>query len=608
MRIRIKNFSMAITMCLIFSLIFIMTHIAAYAEAVTGADLDVKIEGNWHSSGYNYYKLEAKLTNNTSNDFSDWEAIIDLPADSVITKIWDGSGNLENGRLTVTPAHWNNTVHTGSCTTFGFIFYTAGEYCRSTEMVSINGSITALNEVPEDAEETADCDVKLNIVSSWASDKTNYYQLELSVTNAASDTLDKWCADITIPDNTELISGWCADFKLKDNTLIITPMDYNSTILSGESIDNIGFIIGVKGSFDENVMVTINNKSYNVNTAAAQTETQPSAAAQTEYSSRLHTAKTRRYAAANVPESPGMTGADGTPAAEHGQLSVNGTSIVDENGIPFQLKGVSTHGLAWFPDYVNKDAFKTLRDYGANVIRLALYSDYGAGYDKSLHSLVDSGVKYASELGMYVIIDWHILGDGNPNTNKADAEAFFSEMSAKYADYNNVIYEICNEPNGVSWKDDIKPYAEDIIDIIRSNDDDAIIIVGTPTWSQDVDIVSEDPITGETNIMYALHYYAATHTDFLRQKAVTALNNGLPVFVSEFGTCDASGNGGNNFTESDKWIDLLNKYNISYVCWNLSNKNESSALISPSCSKTSGWSYDELSESGKWLFKLLGSD
>lgn len=183
---------------------------------------------------------------------------------------------------------------------------------------------------------------------------------------------------------------------------------------------------------------------------------------------------------------------DGTPVGIHGKLSVKNTDIVDKNGNKFQLKGVSTHGLQWFPQYVNQEAFTYMRDqWGINTVRLAMYSDPNVGYTTKLHEVVNKGVEYAKNAGMYVIIDWHILSDGNPNTNKQAAKAFFKEMTTKYKDYDNVLYEICNEPNGdVQWQRDIKPYAEEMIREIRAIDDDAIILVGTPTWSQDVDVVA----------------------------------------------------------------------------------------------------------------------
>lgn len=298
-----------------------------------------------------------------------------------------------------------------------------------------------------------------------------------------------------------------------------------------------------------------------------------------------------------------------TPAELHGKLSVSGTNIVDKNGEKFQLKGVSTHGISWFPQYVNQDAFTYMRDeWGLNVVRLAMYSNLSDGYTRDLWTTVQNGVDYATNAGLYVIIDWHVLNDQNPNTYKAEAIEFFKSMATKYKDNTNVLYEICNEPNGgVTWEGDIKPYAEEVIAEIRAIDNDAIIICGTPNWSQDVDIVSQSPITDQNNIVYALHFYAATHKENSRTKLTTALNNGLPIFVSEFGICEASGNGTIDVEEANTWISLLNKNNISYVCWNLSNKNEASSIISSSTNKVTGWTEEELSQTGIWLVKTFKS-
>ncbi len=296
-----------------------------------------------------------------------------------------------------------------------------------------------------------------------------------------------------------------------------------------------------------------------------------------------------------------------------GALSVDGARLVDGNGNTVQLKGISTHGLAWYPDYVNEDCIRQLKDeWGMNVFRLAMYTaEYGgycSGGDKEdLKALVKEGVGYATENDMYVIIDWHILSDGNPNTYLEDAKDFFQEMSEEYADYTNVLYEICNEPNGgTSWSD-VKSYAEQVIEVIRENDEDGIILVGTPNWSQYVEQAAEDPVEGYDNIMYTLHFYAATHKEDLRQAMVRAVEAGLPVFVSEYGICDASGSGGIDEYQADQWVQLLDQYQISYVAWNLSNKSETSAVIKSDCGKTSGFTQEDLSDSGKWLYGMLGA-
>ena len=275
------------------------------------------------------------------------------------------------------------------------------------------------------------------------------------------------------------------------------------------------------------------------------------------------------------------------------------------------LKEEPPRSVGWFPQYVNREFFTELHDeWNANVVRLAMYTAESGGYctggDKeSLKQLVKDGVEYATNANMYVIVDWHILQDTNPQTYKEEAKTFFDEMSKEFANKDNVLYEICNEPNGgTSWKE-IKSYAEEIIPIIRANDEDAIIIVGTPTWSQEVDKAVEDPIQGYDNIMYTLHFYAATHTDWLRDRMEYALEMGVPIFVSEFGTCDASGNGGIDKEQSDEWIKIMDSEGVSYVAWNLSNKNETSAIFKTDCQKTSGFTTDDLTENGQWIYDML---
>lgn len=298
--------------------------------------------------------------------------------------------------------------------------------------------------------------------------------------------------------------------------------------------------------------------------------------------------------------------------ASAGRLHVKGTKLVDKKGHEVQLRGVSTHGLSWYPQYVNDKCFAQLHDkWGANVVRLAMYTEEYNGYcsgdaknRSDLKKLIKKGVRLAKKHKMYVIVDWHILSDGNPNSHKKEAKAFFREMSREFKGYNNVIYEICNEPNnGTSWKE-IKSYARSVISTIRKNDKKAVIVVGTPTWSQDVDQAAIDPIKGD-NIMYALHFYAATHKTDLRNKMTAAINKGLPVFVTEYGICDASGNGAIDKREADRWIQTMDEYGVSYIAWNLSNKQESSSIIKSSCSKVSGFKKSDLSDEGKWLYSML---
>lgn len=297
--------------------------------------------------------------------------------------------------------------------------------------------------------------------------------------------------------------------------------------------------------------------------------------------------------------------------SQNGALSVKGTQLVDEKGQAVQLRGISTHGIAWFPDFVNQDAVMQLsKDWGANLFRIAMYTDENGGYctdgDKEkLKALVTDGVEYAKQADMYVIVDWHILHDSNPLTHKAEALQFFKEMTEKLKGEKHVLYEICNEPNsGCSWED-IKTYANEVIPVIRENAPEAVILVGTPTWSQEIEKPQNDPITGYDNIMYTLHFYAATHKEDLRSKMVSAVEAGTPVFVSEYGLCDASGNGGNDLGQAQSWIDTMDQHGISYAVWSFCNKEETSALIASSCRKTSGFTREDLSESGKWIMDTL---
>ena len=457
----------------------------------------------------------------------------------------------------------------------------------------------------------SDCYVIISNTNSWESEGKKSGQLDVNIVNNSNENIKNWEIRISLSSEISIDSSWNGEFTMEDNNIIIKPVDYNSEVMAQTTLKDIGFIVTAATDEDikyieKNVVLYVDGKEYvsKDTTEEADDNNDATESEKKEIEEAEEVAKTE--ADNNKSDDIGKT-----PFEKHGKITVSGKDIVDAHGEKFQLKGVSTHGIAWFPDYVNKDAFSTFRDdWDANLIRIAMYTDENGGYcnggDKEqLKSLVKKGVEDATALGLYVIIDWHVLRDCDPNKYKEDAAAFFEEMSSEYKDYDNVIYEICNEPNGGTSWESIKKYAEEIIPIIRSNSKDAIIIVGTPNWSQDVDIASTNPITGYDNIMYAVHFYAATHTDNIRNKVVTALDNNLPIFVSEFSICDASGDGAIDYNQADKWFELINNNNLSYAGWNISNKNESSSLIKSSCSKIYGWSDDELSETGIWLKKQI---
>ena len=293
-----------------------------------------------------------------------------------------------------------------------------------------------------------------------------------------------------------------------------------------------------------------------------------------------------------------------------GSLQVQGTTLVDKDGNPAQLRGVSTHGIAWFPEYVSEDTFSQLKQWGANVVRLAMYTAESGGYctdgdREELMSLLDSGVQYALDADMYIILDWHILSDGNPTQYQTEAETFFKEISARYADCDHVLYEICNEPNnGTDWAT-VKDYAKDILSIIRANDSEAVVLVGTPNWCQYLNEACADPITEYDNVMYTLHFYAATHKQELRDVYTEAIASGLPVFVSEYGLCEASGGGTIDTEQADVWTSLLDENNTSYVLWSMCNKDESASILRADCTKVADFTQDDLSSVGKWLVEML---
>ena len=289
----------------------------------------------------------------------------------------------------------------------------------------------------------------------------------------------------------------------------------------------------------------------------------------------------------------------------NGWLKIENNTLVNERKEKIRLKGISTHGLQWYSKYANYDMMKSLKEeLGINLFRIAMYTEEnGYIYNKSLKNKVEEIVENTKKLDMYVIIDWHILSDGDPLMHKEEAKEFFREMSLKYKDYPNVIYEICNEPNGnVTWENNIKPYAEGVIKEIRENSKKSIIIVGTPTWSQEVDKPVKNKINDE-QVMYALHFYSGTHTEWLRERVKEALKD-IPIFVSEWGVSDASGNGGVYKEETIKWINFMKENNLSYAVWSLSDKNESSALL-VSGAGANMVTENSLSEAGKLIKSVI---
>ncbi len=303
---------------------------------------------------------------------------------------------------------------------------------------------------------------------------------------------------------------------------------------------------------------------------------------------------------APTPSSPPIQGG----ASENGWLRVVGTTLCHEEGEPVGLRGMSSHGVQWYPQFTSREAVANTARYGANLFRVAMYTGEG-GYIANPQAVLEQtlqAVDGAIANDMYVILDWHILSDGNPITYLAQAREFFDRVSRRYQDKPNLLYELCNEPNGnVSWAKDVKPYAEEMVKVIRANSPKAVILIGSPTWSQDIHLAAADPVAGE-NLMYTCHFYAGTHGKWLRDRIDAALAAGLPIFVSEWGTSAADGSGGVYLGAAEEWLDFLDARGISWCNWSLCDKAETSAALRPGVSPTGPWTQEDLSDSGRFVF------
>ena len=275
---------------------------------------------------------------------------------------------------------------------------------------------------------------------------------------------------------------------------------------------------------------------------------------------------------------------------KHGQLSIKGTHIVDKNEKVTQLKGMSLFWSQWDgARFFNKKLVGYMaKGWKSGIIRAAM--GVMKGNDSYLENpeiekkKVENVINGAIKSDIYVIVDFHAH---HAQEHTQQAKEFFAQIAQKYGEYPNVIYEIYNEPMGHPWNE-VKTYAEEVIDTIRAHDPDNIIIVGTPNWSQRVDHAANDPIKGK-NIAYALHFYAATHKQELRNIANKAIDKGLCIVVTEFGTCPASGNGALNLEEADIWMDWMDEHKISWCNWSICDKKETASILIEGANSYGNW-------------------
>ena len=298
------------------------------------------------------------------------------------------------------------------------------------------------------------------------------------------------------------------------------------------------------------------------------------------------------------------TAQSASPVKRWGQLQVQGTQLCDQQGNPVVLRGVS---LGWhniWPRFYNKKVVRTLKnDWNATVVRAAMgvttVEDNYLDNPSFAIECVEKVVKAAIKEDIYVIIDWHAH-----EMHTQEAKAFFAQMAQKYGKYPHVIYELYNEPVEDSWES-LKQYASEIITEIRKYDPDNIILMGCPHWDQDVHVVAESPLRGFSNIMYTLHYYASTHKEYLRDRMEDAVKRGIPIFVSESGVTEASGNGVIDPESQQLWLDRMEKLKISWLCWSLSDKDESCSMLLPRATATGPWPEDVIKRSGKMVREYL---
>ncbi|MCO8277136.1 cellulase family glycosylhydrolase [Actinoplanes sp. TRM 88003] len=418
-------------------------------------------------------------------------------------------------------------------------------------------TVTAL---PAGAETTA-----FTVTSSWSTG----YQGQVEVRNNTSSPISTWRVQLSLPAGTTIVNSWNATQSASGQNYTFTPAGWNATLAAGAST-SFGFIANGTGR-----------------PTFSTTPTTPPTTPPTT--------------------TPPPTGT--TPVAQNGQLRVCGVKLCNAAGRPVQLQGMSTHGLQWFADCYNDASIDALADdWKADLLRVSMYVQEGgyetnpAGFTAQVNNLVEQ----ATQRGLYSIIDFHTLTPGDPNYNLARAKTFFNEVSARHAAKNNVIYEIANEPNGVSWAG-IKSYAEQVIPVIRANDPDAVVIVGSRGWSSlgvsegaSSSEITANPVNA-SNIMYAFHFYAASHKDNYRAEVERAAAS-LPLFVTEFGTVTYTGGGQVDLASTAAWLDLLDRLQIGYANWTYSDADESSAAFRPgTCGGPTYAGTSVLTESGTFM-------
>ncbi|WP_328470804.1 cellulase family glycosylhydrolase [Actinoplanes sp. NBC_00393] len=409
-------------------------------------------------------------------------------------------------------------------------------------------------------------------VSDWGSG----WQGEYTITNGGTSALTSWRVEFDLPAGTSLGSYWDALVSVSGQHVTATNRSWNGTVAPGASV-KFGFLGSGPGT----------PTGCKLNGVSCTGTTTPTTSPAT---------------------SPPPVGT--TPAAKNGQLKVCGRQLCNAQGKAIQLRGMSTHGLQWYANCVTDSSLDVLaKEWNADVLRISMYIQEGgyetdpAGFTAKVNDLIEK----ATARGLYAIVDWHMLSPGDPNFNLARAKTFFQQIAAKHKNKTNILYEIANEPSDVHWSS-IKSYADQIIPVIRAEDADGVVLVGTEDWSslgasgdgQGVARILASPVNA-TNIMYTFHFYAASHDDYYLNTFRDAIAK-LPMFVTEFGTQQASGDGGNNFTQAQKYLDLMAQNKVSWVNWNYSDDMRTGAVFTQGTCNAGAYSgTGRLKEAGAWI-------
>jgi endoglucanase len=422
------------------------------------------------------------------------------------------------------------------------------------------------------ASAAAGCRVDYTVVNQWQGG----FQGDVRITNLG-DPISGWSLAFDFGNTGQRVTqGWNATWTQSGTRVTAASYSWNGSLAT-----NAATSIGFTGTWSGANPVP---SSFSLNGTACTGTVDPTTGPPTS-----------NPPTSEPPTSPPPTGT--TPVAINGQLRVCGVNLCNQYNRPIQLRGMSTHGIQWFGDCYNNASLDALaNDWKADLFRISMYVQE-EGYETNptaFTNQVNNLVELATARGLYALIDFHILTPGDPNYNLERAKTFFAAVSARHANKNNVIYEIANEPNGVSWGS-IKSYAEQVIPVIRGNDPDSVVVVGTRAWSSlgvsegsnETEVIN-NPVNA-TNVMYAFHFYAASHQDNYRATVSRAASR-IPLFVTEFGTVDYTGSGPFDQASSTTWLNLLDSLKISYANWTFSDHSESSAALLPGTCNGSNYS------------------